>query len=203
MTAEVVARSRARERNARAAITSLALLAISVLCLYLVFGGVHLASRVSPTQPPPVRHAAAAAPAARTSTTTAATTTTANVSETFTPATDPATVPPITGAPTIIPIATTAPPTTTPTTIAATTTTLPSVSASVKVTDTPNWCTIVVTLSTGEHATYDLAPYLSNPGDSYLFDATIGKYTVPVNTTVVMRNASPQCASSVSPPTRA
>ena len=207
MTAEVVARSRARERNTRAAITSLGLLAFAMLCLYLVFGGVHLASHAATAAGAPrrARHsgqgAALARPVAHTSTTAATTTTT--VPESFTVATDPVTTPPMTGTPTIVPIATTAPPPTTATTIATTTTTTPSVTASVQVTDKPNWCTVVVTLSTGEQGTFDLAPYLAAPGDSYLFDATVGKYTVPVTTTVVLRDSNLQCKSTASAPTRA
>jgi len=204
MTAHVVARSRARERNTRAVITSLGLIALAMLCLYLVFGAVHfkhtppavkvgIASHHAPVVPPPTRRAAATTAAPTTTTTTPAPTTSVSA---------PTGSPPITGPPQLVMLPTTVVPTTAaPTTIPVTTTTKPAVTATVSVSDAPNWCTVVVTLSTGAQGVYDLAPYLAVAGDSYLFDATIGGYTMHVSTTVVTRNGGPECVSTVTVPT--
>ena len=203
MTAGVMLRDRARQRNMRAVLVSLGMLAFAVLCGAIVLSGIggggHTSThRKTPRRPSSPRRAA---PVTTTSSpptaTTASTVTTLPYQITVASDTASPTLPPIVG--TIPPTLTVA--TTSPTTRATTTTTVRAVSAAVRITDTPNWCTAVVTLSTGASSTFDLAPYLAVAGDSYEFDATIAGFTMHVTTKVVTQKGTPTCVSSVSAPT--
>ena len=63
------------------------------------------------------------------------------------------------------------------------------------VADTPSFCTVTVHLSTGAKQSYNLGQYVSAPGDSYKFTASIDTYLVDVSTVV---NKQSECESSLS-----
>jgi hypothetical protein len=72
---------------------------------------------------------------------------------------------------------------------------VPAVYATVTVADTPSFCTVTVHLSTGAKKAYNLDSYVSKPGDSYKFTASIDLYKVDVTTVV---NKQSECESSLS-----
>jgi hypothetical protein len=55
-----------------------------------------------------------------------------------------------------------------------------------------------VHLSTGAQQSYPLDAYVQNPGDLYVFIATLGGYRVDVHVSVVVQNNENVCSATVS-----
>jgi hypothetical protein len=187
-------RARVRKRNLIAVGTSVGLLALALACVLLLVTGfsqvgtsakpkaakkkVVKVAKTTTTKAPP--------PTTSTSTTVFVTTTTSTTSTTTTTTTTVApavTVPPATAPPATAPPAT-APPA------------MPT--ASVSVSNSPRFCNVTVRLSSGEQLSYPLDGYLQNPGDMYVFTATLGRYAVDVTTSVVAASGGNKCTPTLS-----
>jgi|tagenome__1003787_1003787.scaffolds.fasta_scaffold20341798_2 hypothetical protein len=173
---------RARRRNLRALLTAFGLMTAAIILSALLvssFGGLGDSTKVAAPTTTRVHVVAV------TSTTPPPTTTTTT------------TVPPstTTSTSTTLPTTTTKPKVTTTTKPKVTTTTAAPVSATVSVDNSHKFCTVTVRLSTGEHKSYPLDAYLSQPGDKYVFTAELGGYKVDV-TTIVTNNG--KCSATLS-----
>jgi hypothetical protein len=183
MTVSPGRRARTRLRNRRAAATVAGLIAVAALCVMGLssgFAGVGGSRSARPRKK--ATHARAAArPASTTTRATVPAPTSAPAPSTSTP---PTTV--RTTTTTARPTVTTVPPAPVPTTV-------PAATAFASATNTPEFCTVTVNVSTGASHAYPLAAYVQNPGDLYTFTAYVGAYKVQVTAKVVEVNHVAQC----------
>jgi hypothetical protein len=196
---KVPATPRARRRNLTAIAASAGLLVFSCICvatLIATFGG-HGHKAAAETKHP--AHARAHVTRATTTTRPGPATTTSSTTTTIRAVTT-TTAAPSTTTTTVAPPPVTEPPTTAAT--IPTTTTTVAVTATASVSNSPHFCTVTVRLSTGAQAAYSLDAFLASPGDSYVFDATLGGYSVEISANVTGTSQSPQCAVTLGSPAR-
>lgn len=175
---------RSRQRNIRALLTSLGLIAFAVVCATFVVNGFGTTSgSATETRAGKVYGVLITQP---TTTTVAPTTTTSTTTTTTT-------VPPSTTTTSTVPATTTTVTTAPPTTVATTTTTVPKPTVSATVKNTPAFCRVTVRLSNGFTSSYPLDQYVENVGDVYSFNAMLAGYRVDVTATVVGTNDAPSC----------
>ncbi len=181
--------TRTRLRNRRAALTAAGLVAFAVVLVALLmssFGGVGTSKKghVKTTASKKVVHATTTRPPAPT---------------TVAPAPPPRPAPTTSTPPTTARTTTTTAKRAPTTTVAATPTpsTLPAATAFASIADLPEWCTVTVHVSNGSSHEYQLAVYLQNPGDLYVFTAYVGGYKVDVTTKVVDRNHAAECDTTL------
>ncbi len=179
--------NRTRLRNRRAAITAAGLVAFSIVCVALLastFSSVGT-SKKAVAKKKVVVHAAHATTTRPPAPTTVATTAALAPATTTTPPTTVRTTT-TTARPTATTVVTTPPPST-----------LPAATAFASIADLPEWCTVTVHVSTGASRPYELAAYLQNPGDLYVFTAYVGGYKVDVTTKVVDRSNTAECDTTL------
>jgi hypothetical protein len=180
-------RARTRLRNRRAALTAAGLVALAIVCVALLastFAGVGTTKKVVVKKKATVRVAHATTTRAPDTTTVAPATTAPAPSTSTTPTTARTTT-------------TTARPTATTVVATPTPSTLPAATAFASIADLPEWCTVTVHVSNGASHAYQLAAYLQNPGDLYVFTAYVGGYKVDVTTKVVDRNNAAECNATL------
>jgi hypothetical protein len=184
-------RARSRMRNRRVLLMVAGLVALAVVCtaaLASTFAGIGSTHKAHPKKK-------AAARVVHTTTTHAPAPTSAA------PAPAPATAaaPPTSTPPRTVRVTTTTAKPASTTTVVTTPTppTLPAATAFASIADLPEWCTVTVHVSNGSAHAYQLAQFLQNPGDLYKFTAYVGGYRVDVSTTVVDRNNSGECDTTL------
>ena len=181
--------ARTRRRNRRAALTAAGLLAfaaISIALLLSTFGSVGGSPTAHAKKKVTVRAVHS-------------TTTRPPAPSTVAPTTTPPPAPSTSTPPTTVGTSTTAArPTATTVVTTPTPSTLPAATAFASIADLPEWCTVTVHVSNGASHEYQLAAYLQNPGDLYVFTAYVGGYKVDVTTKVVDRNNAAECDTTLS-----
>jgi hypothetical protein len=181
--------TRTRLRNRRAALTAAGLVAFAVVLVALLatsFGGVGTSKKAHAKKKAAVKvvHVTTTRPPATT---------------TLAPAKPPPPAPTTSTPPTTVGTTTTTAKRAPTTTVATTPTpsTLPAATAFASIADLPEWCTVTVHVSNGASHAYQLALYLQNPGDLYVFTAYVGGYKVDVTTKVVDQNHAAECNTTL------